>query len=72
MSTKKLSRRDFLQFSGISAAALLSNPFRSHAMGLRTQMEPFMPDAEISITAAEKYVQILPGAQTLPRSSADA
>jgi len=26
--------------------------------------EPFMPDAEISITAAEKYVQILSGAQT--------
>ena len=27
-------------------------------------MGDFMPDAEMSITAAEKYVQILPGAQT--------
>ncbi|HSB65032.1 MAG TPA: multicopper oxidase family protein [Anaerolineales bacterium] len=37
------------------------------AMGLlkpRNQMEPFEPDAEISITAAPKSVQILSGAQT--------
>jgi len=27
-------------------------------------MEPFVPDAEVSITAAEKWVQILPGAKT--------
>jgi hypothetical protein len=27
-------------------------------------MEPFVPDAEIAITAVEKYVQILSGAQT--------
>ena len=27
-------------------------------------MEPFMPDAEVDITAAEKWVQILSGAQT--------
>ncbi|MBI4790379.1 MAG: multicopper oxidase family protein [Chloroflexi bacterium] len=31
---------------------------------LRAQMEPFVPDAEISLTAKEKYVQILPGART--------
>ncbi len=30
----------------------------------RAQMEPFVPDAEISITAAPKTVQILPGAPT--------
>ncbi len=27
-------------------------------------MEPFVPDAEVAVTAVEKYVQILPGAQT--------
>jgi len=27
-------------------------------------LEPFVPDAEISITAAEKMVSIMPGAQT--------
>ena len=27
-------------------------------------MEPFVPDAEVKITALEKYVQILSGAQT--------
>ena len=41
---------------------------RPGAMGFsraRAQMEePFMPDAELSITAAEKWVQILPGTQT--------
>jgi blue copper oxidase len=63
MTPQKISRRDFLQFSGVSLAALFMNPFRQPG-GLRAQMEPFMPDAEISITAVEKYVQILSGAQT--------
>ena len=69
MKSKRISRRDFLQLSGLSAAALMANPFRQQpslwsAARVRAQMEPFVPDAEISITAAEKYVQILSGAQT--------
>ncbi len=67
MNSKNISRRDFLRIAGFGSAALLLNkPLR--AMGLRSinsaQMEPFMPDAEISITAAPKTVQILSGAQT--------
>src|SRR5690242_18986842 len=69
MNSKKFSRRDFLQLSGLSAAALLINPFRRqpafwNAARLPVQTEPFVPDAEVSITASEKYVQILSGAQT--------
>ena len=68
MNSKSINRRDFLRLSGISAAALLVNPFgrpaRSWNLRVANQMEPFMPDAEISITAAEKYVSILSGAQT--------
>src|SRR5690349_24513383 len=58
---KSISRRDFLRVSGLGSAALLfSKPLKS----VWSQMEPFVPDAEVSITAAEKYVQILSGAQT--------
>src|SRR5512133_3791495 len=60
MSTQKINRRDFLKFTGLGATALF-------ASGLRRPFamdEPFVPDAEISITAAEKYVQILSGAKT--------
>ena len=69
MRSTKFTRRNFLQLSGISAAALLMNPFSRkvtpfNPAGINAQMEPFMPDAEISITAVEKYVQILSGAQT--------
>ena len=56
-----MNRRDFLKFTGIGAAALFSSgllPARA------SSMEPFVPDAEISITALEKYVPILSGAQT--------
>jgi FtsP/CotA-like multicopper oxidase with cupredoxin domain len=60
MSMQKLSRRDFLKFSGLNAVALFGGGFKIRSfMG-----EEFMPDAEISITAVEKFVQILPGAQT--------
>jgi FtsP/CotA-like multicopper oxidase with cupredoxin domain len=67
MNKKMLSRRDFLRFVGMSSAAfLVRKPMRAFAapMAMDMPVEPFMPDAEISITAAEKYVQILSGAQT--------
>ena len=78
MGTKRLSRRDFLRGAGTGAFLLFGsrldaltqtfpqfgpgpvNPLHPTAM----QMEPFVPDAEIDLTAAEKWVQILPGAQT--------
>src|SRR6186997_51290 len=63
MNSKNLSRRDFLRVTGMgSAALLLGNGFKK--MGVTAQMEPFVPDAEVKITALEKYVQILSGAQT--------
>ncbi len=70
MSSKNISRRDFLRFSGVGAALLFGNSLNIFGMrsalfnSARTQMGPFEPDAEISITAVEKKVQILPGAQT--------
>ncbi|MEW5956966.1 MAG: multicopper oxidase family protein [Chloroflexota bacterium] len=71
MNSHNISRRDFLKFTGIGAAALFStglnslgrSPTVTRAAAL-AQMEDFMPDVEISLTAAEKWVQILPGAQT--------
>jgi len=61
MRSKFVNRRDFLKMTGIgSAAFLLGKPFSS----IWSQAEPLVPDAEISITASEKYVQILSGAQT--------
>jgi FtsP/CotA-like multicopper oxidase with cupredoxin domain len=63
MISQKISRRDFLKFTGIGAAALFGSnllPINKRA----SSMEPFVPDAEISITALEKYVQILSGAKT--------
>ena len=77
MGSQFISRRDFLRGAGISAAFLLGGRldvfgrhpalFSTAAMSastLGTQMEPFVPDAEVSLTAVEKWVQILPGAQT--------
>jgi FtsP/CotA-like multicopper oxidase with cupredoxin domain len=67
MTSQNLSRRDFLRMAGLGSTALMVgnrfgfSPPRSSNL---TQMEPFVPDAEIAITAVEKYVQILPGAQT--------
>ena len=67
MSSKNISRRDFLRVAGLGSAALLFDSrfdaLRRHA-SWQAQMEPFVPDAEISLTAIEKWVQILPGAQT--------
>jgi FtsP/CotA-like multicopper oxidase with cupredoxin domain len=80
MIPQKINRRDFLRLGGVSAATLLSSgflpagksPYSSLRNGLTNvrasqpgqDMMPFMPDAEVTITAAEKWVQILPGAQT--------
>ena len=60
MGTQKISRREFMRLAGMSAAGLFANRLKMPAL----MDEPFMPDAELSITAAEKYVQILSGAQT--------
>jgi FtsP/CotA-like multicopper oxidase with cupredoxin domain len=60
MSTPKINRRDFLRLTGTSAAAFFAGRLRIPS----SMEEPFMPDAEISITAKEKWVQILSGAQT--------
>jgi FtsP/CotA-like multicopper oxidase with cupredoxin domain len=67
MSSKAINRRDFLKVVGIGSASLfLGSPLKT--LGLLSaspsQLEPFVPDAEIAITAVEKFVQILPGAQT--------
>jgi FtsP/CotA-like multicopper oxidase with cupredoxin domain len=67
MNSGHINRRDFLRVAGFGSAALLLGN-RLDRIGLRfmtpTQLQLFVPDAEISITALEKYVQILPGAQT--------
>ncbi len=68
MDTPKISRRDFLRTTGLfSAAMLFAGPMQSRPMRSLAAMdmdEPFMPDAEINLTAYEKWVPILPGAQT--------
>jgi FtsP/CotA-like multicopper oxidase with cupredoxin domain len=60
MRSQKVSRRDFLKLTGMNAIALFGSRFKFPVL----MDEPFMPDAEVSITAAEKSVQILSGAQT--------
>jgi FtsP/CotA-like multicopper oxidase with cupredoxin domain len=71
MNSQELSRRDFLRFAGIGAAAFFGSGFTRYSRSMmpfsplaQMDMDPFMPDAELSLTAAEKWVQILPGAQT--------
>lgn len=77
MGSQNISRRDFLRFAGAGAFALLGSRFdsfggpaslvkpgRIQASGAGMEIDPFMPDAEIALTATEKWVQILPGAQT--------
>lgn len=59
MITQRISRRDFLRLAGVGAGAMFAGGFKLPAL-----MEPFVPDAEIAITAREKYVQILSGSQT--------
>src|SRR4030067_149722 len=59
-------RAAFALFGGRLGASLPygSNQRWVNAPAPQMGMEPFMPDVEISITAAEKYVQLLSGAQT--------
>jgi FtsP/CotA-like multicopper oxidase with cupredoxin domain len=77
MSIQKLSRREFLRVGGLGAALLLGERFvpfgkqilaraQTSPEGLFRGMDtgPFVPDAEVSLTAVEKWVQILPGAKT--------
>src|SRR5690349_1811751 len=61
MRSRPVSRRDFLKVTGLGSAALL---FGKPLSAVWPQTEPFVPDAEMSITASEKYVEILSGAQT--------
>jgi FtsP/CotA-like multicopper oxidase with cupredoxin domain len=60
MGTPKINRREFLRLSGLGAAALFTTGLRRPSL----MGEEFMPDAEVLITAKEKWVQILSGAQT--------
>src|SRR3990172_3794665 len=67
MISQKFNRRDFLRVGGVGAAHLLGNRYLKYwkLLSAQAQMgEEFMPDAEVAVTAAEKWVQILPGAQT--------
>ncbi|HLO33495.1 MAG TPA: multicopper oxidase family protein [Anaerolineales bacterium] len=61
MRSRTLSRRDFFKVTGLGSAALL---FGKPLNSIWSQTGTFVPDAEISITAAEKFVPILSGAQT--------
>ncbi len=67
MGSQILVRRDFLKMAGLGGAALLFGN-RLNAIGLhfpnRAPAEAFVPDAEISLTATDTRLQILPGAQT--------
>lgn len=67
MSSQSASRRDFLKLAGLSSAGLLFG-HRLDVFGKRAarpaHMEPFMPGAELALTATETWVQLLPGAQT--------
>jgi len=76
MNVNKWARREFVRGLGLSVAWLLAGsahlltlPARSSAAEAATQataaqMDEFVPDAEIALTASEKWVQILSGAQT--------
>ena len=67
MSPQNLNRRDFLKMAGMSFSGLLIGnrltPLIQHT-SVQSQMEEFIPDAEIAITAVEKFVQIFSGSQT--------
>ena len=81
MSSQRVSRRHFLRNAGLGAAVLLGGNLgargassapvsgdRASAMGVtpgRASAQSFVPDAEVSITAVQKTVQILPGTQTV-------
>ncbi len=74
MTFKKIRRRDFLQLAGVAILGgslnsrrwldnqvrLVSDP---NSRNVRSA-EPFLPDAEVTLTAVEKTAQILPGTST--------
>jgi FtsP/CotA-like multicopper oxidase with cupredoxin domain len=67
MKSHKINRRDFFKWTGaIGATLLFGNGL--DALGLRrevhAQTEPFVPDAEISLTATDTMLQIFSGTQT--------
>lgn len=65
MGTRSFSRRDFLRITGGSAALLFGAGLdRWLSQPVRAQTGSFVADAEIALTAKEKMLQILPGAQT--------
>jgi hypothetical protein len=79
MNSRRINRRCFLRGVGLGAAGLVASSLGAagaSAAGLpdsgkileqasrRLRTEPFVPDAEVSITAVQKTVQVLPGAQT--------
>ena len=65
MNTQTFNRREFLKVAGLGGAALLAGqPLAALGSDSSMPMEPFMPDAEISLTAKEKTVQIFSGAPT--------
>jgi FtsP/CotA-like multicopper oxidase with cupredoxin domain len=67
MRSSKITRRDFLKLAGFSSTAIILNkPIRTLGLASST-LSPatlFTPDAEISITAIPKSVQILSGTPT--------
>jgi len=65
MFSQRITRRNFLRASGIGAAALFGSSFDAFGgFRVKAQSQPFAPDAEVSITAVEKTVQIYAGAPT--------
>jgi FtsP/CotA-like multicopper oxidase with cupredoxin domain len=67
MGSRKFTRRDFLKAAGVGSAALVFDPHinLSKLVALeKAQPQPFLPDAEISLTATDTQIQILSGAPT--------
>ncbi len=53
-----------VRLDGRTALSRMQRQMPGHMPLQMDPMEPFMPDAEVAITGLEKFVQILPGAQT--------
>jgi blue copper oxidase len=64
MADRSINRRNFLKLSVSGAILLGSGLDRWLLRPAFAQAGPFIPDAEISLTAQEKTLSILPGAQT--------
>ncbi len=67
MRSQFISRRDFLKVAGFGSASLLLGN-RLNAIGLHlpngASAGAFLPDAEVSLTATDQMMQVLPGAKT--------